>query len=1137
MWDREAKVGRPKSAPQLRTGLTTRRDACRSTPLTPHPAAPFPGHDAGSPLPLLASSAGKTSERDGAQAEERLTPNHDAAFPQHRPPLPPATASSAKTFPTHDAGRHSAASSSATESERARPNAGRLTPDSDETSPPHRLPLPPAATSSRKVPERVGAKAERPAHDPEDAVPIGLNRGTDRAAARWKEDVVEVATSKRRIDIASSSSSSSSKDSSRGPSPAQRAARVDEDLDGGGNGPNSNGSNNSNGANASAALRGGRGGSSESFSSPFDGIQVTCTELWGICKTKGVACPTMQKEALIDSLTPLFETPEDVARALQEVSGAVRPRSIAGRWRGSRADYEKMKLKDLQEEALCEGVALTIYDRMGLRRRDKSASQLRVSLLKRRGECLGYDLTDFVELPLESPSGRFNLAAVWASSATGVAGWDMSTLEQLFLEPLKDLCRDSGLMVVGSRHEVVERILDARTFAASLRVKHPSSFERGASGQGSWWGFPGHYGVLDPADLEAEAVFSAVVVTSYRIAGECKTKSPEALAKALRNRRANFAPDLDDVVEIPMNRFDLAALWSSSANGGGEGAGGAALTLEEEMMSTVIWDRSTLEQLSGEALKDLARDSGMTVVGKKVDLVERILDARSFAISLRAKHPSSFERGASEQGSWWGFPGHYGVLQSADLEKEADFSGVHLNFHNPGANEFQRKSSETLVKSLRKRRANFAPALDDDDVVELPLDLLNLTALWSSSATGGGEGAGGAAPTLEEEMAAAVVWDRSTLEQLSGIHLKDLCRDAGLSLSGGSRHALVERILDARTFAISLRAKHPRSFERGAGEQGSWWGFPGHYGVLDPADLVKEAIFSSVVIKLYNSGVGHVQNLSPQAIANGLRKRRANFAPDLHGTLSPGLGPDDLPAPPANRLNSPPPSASGRPSKRPRHAVPTGAGVIRERTGVGAQETCGWTGRLGALAEHLAECNFAVAACTHAGCTAQVQRRDVGAHEAGCVWRGGGCARCGFEFTLGEPREHVCERQTLARQTVPLLTTVAGTVKVVGESVGHFQREVLELRALLARKCPTFPSVPAPALSTASPRAFPRLCCTLPVPDRAPWGKIMPERPGSAKTHLADVRAAIGAEQPGEAEGDEVVRGEIREMYAGRFRL
>ena len=119
------------------------------------------------------------------------------------------------------------------------------------------------------------------------------------------------------------------------------------------------------------------------------------------------------------------------------------------------------------------------------------------------------------------------------------------------------------------------------------------------------------------------------------------------------------------------------------------------------------------------------------------------------------------------------------------------------------------------------------------------------------------------------------------------------------------------------------------------------------------------------------------------------RKRRANCAPEL----------DDL-------------LASTRPSKRPcsaRSAATTGAdvtchGETSEHAGTGAQETSGWTGKLGALAEHLAERRFAVTKCTLAGCSAKVPRKDGGVLEAECVWRGGECERCGVAFTPGEPR-------------------------------------------------------------------------------------------------------------------------------------
>jgi len=61
-----------------------------------------------------------------------------------------------------------------------------------------------------------------------------------------------------------------------------------------------------------------------------------------------------------------------------------------------------------------------------------------------------------------------------------------------------------------------EHILKAQSFAASLRAKHPSSFERGASARGGWWGFLGEYEDLDPGDLEKEAVFAGLRLVHFR---------------------------------------------------------------------------------------------------------------------------------------------------------------------------------------------------------------------------------------------------------------------------------------------------------------------------------------------------------------------------------------------------------------------------------------------------------------------------------------------------------------------------------------------------------------------------------------------------------------------------------------------
>ena len=213
------------------------------------------------------------------------------------------------------------------------------------------------------------------------------------------------------------------------------------------------------------------------------------------------------------------------------------------------------------------------------------------------------------------------------------------------------------------------------------------------------------------------------------------------------------------------------------------------------------------------------------------------------------------------------------------------------------------------------------------------------------------------------------------------------------------------------------------------------------------------------LIKLLSVVISLIDSLPP-------RKRRANYAP--HVGLASALCP----------------------SKRLCRAAPAVTegmceGDTSEHVGGGGQETCGWTGKVGALVEHLMECRFAATKCTLAGCNAKVQRKDVSAHEAECVWRGGGCERCGFAFTPGEPwvmthpnhpgpfpvsckrecpicrtisasgrrnltrspwflsQEHECGRlQTLARQTIPRLKLLKGTVQEVTESAGSLQREV-----------------------------------------------------------------------------------------------
>lgn len=84
---------------------------------------------------------------------------------------------------------------------------------------------------------------------------------------------------------------------------------------------------------------------------------------------------------------------------------------------------------------------------------------------------------------------------------------------------------------------------------------------------------------------------------------------------------------------------------------------------------------------------------------------------------------------------------------------------------------------------------------------------------------------------------------------MSLIGLIALSRDSGVTCSNGSfqKHDLVQHILSAQSFASSLRAKHPGSFER----SGDWWGFPGDYQVLDLEDLQREAIFSGVKLTYF----------------------------------------------------------------------------------------------------------------------------------------------------------------------------------------------------------------------------------------------------------------------------------------------
>ena len=92
--------------------------------------------------------------------------------------------------------------------------------------------------------------------------------------------------------------------------------------------------------------------------------------------------------------------------------------------------------------------------------------------------------------------------------------------------------------------------------------------------------------------------------------------------------------------------------------------------------------------MTSKNLIDVARGCGLAYSKagtelRKSELEEHIFDSQSFAVSLRAKHPNSCERGASARGGWWGFLGDYKVLDPGDLETEAIFCGVQLAYHNP----------------------------------------------------------------------------------------------------------------------------------------------------------------------------------------------------------------------------------------------------------------------------------------------------------------------------------------------------------------------------------------------------------------------------------------------------------------------
>jgi len=95
-----------------------------------------------------------------------------------------------------------------------------------------------------------------------------------------------------------------------------------------------------------------------------------------------------------------------------------------------------------------------------------------------------------------------------------------------------------------------------------------------------------------------------------------------------------------------------------------------------------------MADMTKECLRDLAKHHGLKYNQQshemtKPELEKHMLKAHTFAASLRAKHPSSFERGDSTRGDWWGFPGDFQILDPGDLETEASLSGVNLTHWNP----------------------------------------------------------------------------------------------------------------------------------------------------------------------------------------------------------------------------------------------------------------------------------------------------------------------------------------------------------------------------------------------------------------------------------------------------------------------
>ena len=72
------------------------------------------------------------------------------------------------------------------------------------------------------------------------------------------------------------------------------------------------------------------------------------------------------KEQMQARLAPSFDSPRAVTLALQEITGAARPRSVGGvGWGGFRGDYEDLELVELKGESFCEGLPLSTKSLVG----------------------------------------------------------------------------------------------------------------------------------------------------------------------------------------------------------------------------------------------------------------------------------------------------------------------------------------------------------------------------------------------------------------------------------------------------------------------------------------------------------------------------------------------------------------------------------------------------------------------------------------------------------------------------------------------------------------------------------------------------------------------------------------------------